>query len=185
LADRLLLSEAVEAVGKLMSAWPNSKDVANSYIGALASVLITYPRTVAMRCSDPILGVARETKFLPTVADLVAWCERETAAMRKPVEIEDRDARILREMQDRRGECEYWQKARAKRPSLDDLRAKHGPNWGIGNSDTEGKLAAKERNLAAVQAANERAWSQREGVTSAGIVITDALRSVIQNKGAA
>lgn len=87
----MLLSEAIDAVRKLIRAYPNGgANAGDGYIGTLAAVLGEYPRQVAMRCADPIRGVSRETKFLPTVADLVAWCERETAPLRQQVSREDR-----------------------------------------------------------------------------------------------
>src|SRR5262249_45256639 len=73
LADRLAMPEAIEAVGKMISAFPSGgPQNPDGYIGALASVLREYPREIARRCADPIKGVARETRFLPTVADVVA-----------------------------------------------------------------------------------------------------------------
>ncbi len=132
LADRLLLSDALEHVEKLLRAFPNGgANAGKGYIGALASALAEYPRMVAIRCCDPVHGVSRETRFLPTVADVVAFCERETADMRKPVETEDRDARILREMAERAEAEAKLQAERATRPTIDEMKAKHGPNWGL------------------------------------------------------
>jgi hypothetical protein len=167
LADRLTLSEALDLVGKLLQSWP-PREVGQGYIGALAAVLVTYPRQAAMRCCDPIKGVARETKFLPTVADLIAWLERETADMRKPV---DRDDAVTAQLA-RRREGEQWDAARLTRPTLDELRAKHGPHWGLRQVDDGGALA---RHLDAIRRGNERAWTRIGGAVSAGIAITAAL----------
>lgn len=91
LDDRLLLSEAIEAVQTLVEAYPNGgANGGDGYIGSLASVLCQYPRLVSVRCADPLRGVSRETKFLPTVADLVVFCERETAPLRRDCAREDR-----------------------------------------------------------------------------------------------
>lgn len=174
----MLLSDAVDLVGKLTAAFPNGgQSAGRSYIGALAAVLCDYPKSVAARCADPLRGVARETRFMPTVADLVAWCERETQAMRTPVEREDRDGRILREMAERRDDGEYWQRARLERPTFDDLKAKYGPTWGLGQHKTDDH-AADDRHAAAIDRANQRAYARMEGGTvSAGIPITQALLS--------
>jgi hypothetical protein len=103
LDDRLLLSEAIELVGKLVRAYPNGGANADrGYIGTLASVLCEFPKQVALRCVNPIHGVSRETKFLPTVADLVGWLERETEPLRKDV---DRELRVARQIEAR----EQWQ----------------------------------------------------------------------------
>jgi hypothetical protein len=181
LNERLTYPEAIEVVGKLLGLFPNGSPAnAKGYIGGLSQVLIAYPKSVSLRCSDPLKGVAKDTRFLPTVADLVAWCERETIAMRKPVETVDHFSRLHDEMIARREEGEYWQKARATRLSLDELRAKHGPDWGIkGRIIDDG--TAKKRQTAAIQAGNDRALALVKGGTiSAGIPITQALLDNIE-----
>lgn len=84
LLDRLLLSEAIDIVGRTLDLFPNGRtNAGKSYIGGLAAVLMEYPRQVAMRAASPVHGVARDTTFLPTPAVLIAWCERETAPMQR------------------------------------------------------------------------------------------------------
>ena len=96
--DRMMLSEAIEAVAKLISAYPTTASkVEKSYIGTMAALLCQYPRSAATKCADPLRGVARTTKFLPTVADVVAWCEQPLESMTRIVDFEDRSARQLRE----------------------------------------------------------------------------------------
>lgn len=99
LGDRLLLSEAIDLVGKLVRAYPNGGANADKgYIGTLAALLCEFPKQVALRCADPIRGVTRETKFLPTVSDVVAWCERETEPLRRDV---DREQRVAKQIEAR------------------------------------------------------------------------------------
>lgn len=132
LTERMTPSEAVEAVGRLIERYPNGgASAGDGYIGGLSAVLMHYPRSVALRCHDPMKGVPAETKFLPTPSDLIAWCERETESMRRPVEAEDRTTKLAREAQERAEDEDRWQKARLTRPTLDDLKAKYGPNWGL------------------------------------------------------
>jgi hypothetical protein len=79
------MSEAVDFVGKLLAAYPNP-NVSDSYIGAIAAVLRDYPREIATKCCDPLQGVVRGCKFVPTIADLVAWCEPKRIDMQRPVQ---------------------------------------------------------------------------------------------------
>src|SRR5215471_13485570 len=82
MTDRLISSEAISAVSRLLSVFPNgAPHDPKGYIGALAELLQQYPRVVAIACCDPLKGVARTTRFMPTVADVVSWCERETAIL--------------------------------------------------------------------------------------------------------
>lgn len=132
LADRLAMSEALDLVQKLVAAFPNGgAQAGRSYLGALASLLTTVPRSVAIKCCDPINGVARETKFLPTIADLVGWCERETETIRRPVEIEDRFAALAAEQRERAKDDRPLTEQERRRQEIEAVRAKRGPNWGI------------------------------------------------------
>src|SRR5262245_787861 len=109
LADRLTHVEALEAVGKMLSSRGSGQPHdPKGYLGALAAVLMEYPKTVALKCADPIKGVCRETRFLPEIADIVKWCERETDALRKPVDQDDRDQHFARERKRMAEEDAYW-----------------------------------------------------------------------------
>lgn len=90
-SERMIPSEAIEAVTKMIRGYPNGgANAGASYIGALASVLAQYPRAIAIECADPLRGVARTCKFLPTVADIVSWCEPHFEKMHSTVQREDR-----------------------------------------------------------------------------------------------
>lgn len=99
LLDRLQPSEALEVVGALLDLYPNGRASAKPHIAGLAKILCEYPRQVARQASHPVLGVARDTKFIPVPADVIAWCDRETiplqarysAAQRAAEQIEQRD----------------------------------------------------------------------------------------------
>jgi len=98
---RLTMQEAIEAVGKMLNAYPNARDgVRDGYMGTIAALLCQYPRSVALRCANPINGVCRETKFLPTVAEVVAWCEPTTGHMRRTVEFEQQSQKQFREREE-------------------------------------------------------------------------------------
>lgn len=131
-------SEAIEVVGRLIAAFPNGNPQSGKgYIGALAAVLADYPRYVATRCCDPRTGVARETRFLPTVADIVAWCERETESLRFPVDREDDELAYLQRAKAREAEALAIEAARTKRLTYDELKAKHGGSWLPANTADE------------------------------------------------
>lgn len=97
LADRLLLSEALEAVHRMLSGYANRAQAGDSYLGAIAALLCTYPRSVALRCADPLHGVSRKTRFLPTVADVVEWCEKACEPMYADADWQSRVERQLAE----------------------------------------------------------------------------------------
>lgn len=129
----MLLSEALQVTERLLQLWPNGgKDAGDGYIGGVAAVLCDYPRMVSTRCADPRNGVARECKFLPTIAELVAWCDKETERIRWPIDLEDRISRDRAAFKASIERAQQEEARRKARPTLDELRAKYGPNWGLG-----------------------------------------------------
>jgi hypothetical protein len=91
------MAEAIEAVGRMVACYPHAdaERVGKGYVGAMASVLAEYPRSVAMACADVRSGVVRSCKFLPTIAEVVAWCEPEVARLRRVTDYDARSARQL------------------------------------------------------------------------------------------
>lgn len=151
-------SEAVEAVGKLIGAFPNGSPAnARGYIGALAAVLADYPRMVATKCADPLKGVARETRFLPTVADVVGWCEREKAGLQVIVDRDDFARAAAREREEIERAEQQLAAARATRPTLQQMEEKHGPRWGMRELEKE-DLLVKQARTAKLEQANRAAF---------------------------
>ena len=130
-----MLSEAIEAATAIISGYPNGgQNAGDSYIGALASTLMGYPRQVALRCADwprklgqPLRGVCASCRFLPTPADLIAWCEKETEPLRRG---RDRELSAARQLEERADA----DTPRDGRLSYSELKAKYGDDsggWGI------------------------------------------------------
>lgn len=130
LDERMSLSEAIEAAGAIVDCYPNGgASASRGYIGALAAVLATYPKQVAKRCSDRVQGVSRECKFLPTIADIVAWCERETEPLRRQV---DYEKRIATQLSEREEFLKLETQVRPARLTMEELKEKYGDwkdNW--------------------------------------------------------
>lgn len=81
LSERMTLSDTIRAANAIVQCYPNGGQAAGKgYIGALAATLGSYPKQIADRCASR-KGIIVECKFLPTVADIVAWCERATAPL--------------------------------------------------------------------------------------------------------
>lgn len=133
LAERLLPSEGMDAVQRLLACYPQSvrSEATGGYLGALAAVLCDYPKSIALECCDPRKGVARDTKFLPTVADIVAFCERKRDGWQHVVDMDDRESRILGEMRARREAFEAGDMPETRAAFIAQRRAELGPNWGI------------------------------------------------------
>jgi hypothetical protein len=86
----------------MIRGYANKGTADKSYYGAIADLLLRYPKIVALACADPFHGVVRETKFLPTPSDVIAWCEKRI----HPLCVEaDRESRIAEQLEAR----EVWE----------------------------------------------------------------------------
>lgn len=125
----MIFSEAMGAVATLVECYPNvGKSVSEGYLGALASLLADYPKSVSLLCCDPIRGIPRESRFLPTIADIVAWCEKRTDALRGRV---DREDRVAVQLTEREATAAH---DASRRLTYDELKAKYGDgqgDWGL------------------------------------------------------
>lgn len=157
LADRLALSEAIEVVRLMLRGYANGgQQASGSYIGALAQVLAHYPRCVASGAGDLVAGVPSTTKFLPTPADIISWCDPKTQDLREVVERADREHRIASEAASRRMADEKLAADRKLRPTLQQLHEQYGPNWGINTDDEIISAAKREQQRARAEEANDR-----------------------------
>lgn len=87
--DHLTLAEATKFAADLIDQFPSVRNVGDAFIGTAASVLMAYPRTVAVEITHPLNGLASETEFL-SIAKIIAWLEPKTNAIRRDIERENR-----------------------------------------------------------------------------------------------
>jgi hypothetical protein len=97
-----------------------------TYVTAIAAVLAKYPDAVITAVTDPRIGLPRKKTWLPSIKEVYDACDAEYEPMREEIARQDRIKRQLRE----RADLEE-----APRPTLEQLKAKYGKNWGI--SDPE------------------------------------------------
>lgn len=138
----MTLSEAIEGATKIVDGYPNGgRDAGKGYIGALAAMLASYPRQVALKCSDRVHGVIRDCRFLPTPADIVAWCEPKTESLRNEHARELQVATLLEQR-----EQDLQTGTQARRLSIEELKEKYG-DWTAGRNHggTERELADEAR----------------------------------------
>lgn len=70
----------------MLSRYPNGgAQAGKSYIGSLAQTLCNYPRLVAIACADLMTGVTATCEFLPTPANIIAWCEPRKQGMKETI----------------------------------------------------------------------------------------------------
>lgn len=120
---RLTMPEALEAVGNMLNAYPTAREsVHGGWVGLMAKLLTQYPKSVALRCADPIDGVTRTARFLPNMAEAIAWIEREVQSLRSAAAWDQRGREQLAD-RDRFEREEKAESAEHRKAVADRIRA--------------------------------------------------------------
>lgn len=95
-----------------------------TYVAAIAATLARYSEAIITAVTHPVSGLPSKKSWLPTVKEVHDACEELDDANRQQVARERRIAEqlALREEEDRQKD---------QRPTLEKMRAKYGPNWGL------------------------------------------------------
>lgn len=101
-----------------------------TYVAAITAVLARYPREVITAVTHPVSGIVIEVKWLPSVMEVREACERAMLPIQSNLA---RQKRIAEQMELRRLEDEE----RPARPSYEEMKAKYGPNWGLGQQQEQ------------------------------------------------
>ncbi|TAL43812.1 MAG: hypothetical protein EPN91_05505 [Salinibacterium sp.] len=96
----------------------------DTYVAAISAILSRYPEEIITEVTHPATGLPSRSNWLPTVKEVADACE---AAISWRREREAREERIRKQLQER----EEFERARDARPTLEQLKAKYGPDWGI------------------------------------------------------
>ncbi len=113
---------------------------ADIYVRALVAILSSYPEVVVRRVSDPRIGIAGRSKFLPTISEVRQDCETEMAPVYAEIRAEIR-------AEERRREREAPDFDRTGRKSFEELRAAY-PDI-VGQSQVQAKRAYTEEEKSA------------------------------------
>jgi hypothetical protein len=125
-----------------------------TYAGAVAAVLAEYSPDIVQRVTDPRSGLPSRLQWLPSVKEVRDACEELDARHRSAIERQKRESEQLAA---RKAEAEH----RERRPTLDELKAKHGPNWGL-QSDTKAEDIARAERRRDLQIEANRTVFKRE-----------------------
>lgn len=122
----------------------------DTYTAAVAAVLTRYPPEVVAQVTDPRTGLPSRSDFLPTVKEVHDACEL----------IVEREARaVAREKMEREqvAETKRLNDFYRNQPKV-DLKARHGPNWGMKCDPEKENEAAAERRRVLLADANRRVF---------------------------
>lgn len=117
------VTNAKRAVNRLVGYFPRTAAADERvFLAGLTELLAGYPQWVFEAACNVRSGLPAHHKFMPTIAEIREYCDKLVA--------EDRRHRET---------IERWKTPRlpppvdrSNRPTYEELKAKYGPNWGIG-----------------------------------------------------
>jgi len=104
----------------------------DTYVAAIAAILARYPQEVMTAVTHPATGLPSKKGWLPTVKEVVDACNE---AHEPILQNELRLKRIKEQIEQRERE------ERHEKPTMEQLKAKYGADWGIGFVKDEAKRA--------------------------------------------
>lgn len=120
---------------------------------AVAAVLSAFPLEVIRYVCDPRTGLPGTSKWMPNPAEVKAACEDRVRWLAKIDRYQNwgnpaADQKLLA--------------ADLKpKPTLDELKAKYGPNWGLSGSDPDSEQRKAEREASDLKKADREEHSRR------------------------
>lgn len=107
------------------------------FTASCTALFSDYPKDVVAYATDPRTGLVTVHKWLPNIAEVRKFCEdlmqprRQAAYDRAQAARRAEQARLLPQLE-----------PRDQRLTLEQLKAKHGPNWGLRTAADKHKAAA-------------------------------------------
>lgn len=90
------------------------------YMASLGMVLEGYSDDVIKYVTDPKTGIQRKSKWPPTISEIVEACDQHQDYLAK-----------CERLRNWGNQPKMIEPPREDRPSLEELKAKHGENWGL------------------------------------------------------
>lgn len=122
---------------------------AERFIGAIAAILQMFSPDIVQDVCDPRTGLPGRMKWMPSVAEVKEACEARSAEKARHKRFENwgknDDAEERERMKD---QGRLPPPPPEKRPTLDELKAKYGANWGLGELPEPAKTGQRARTKA-------------------------------------
>ncbi|HEX2653541.1 MAG TPA: hypothetical protein VHN11_07815 [Xanthobacteraceae bacterium] len=99
-----------------------------TFITAVAAILARYPDEVVYAVTNPTEGLPVQLTWMPSVKEVHDACEKEM----EPIYRRQREEKVIADLMESRKQDEI---AREHRPTVEELKAKFGENWGMKSLD--------------------------------------------------
>jgi len=118
----------------------------DTYVAAISATLARYSEQIITDVTHPVSGLPAKKSWLPTVKEIFDACEEEADRTRQQTARERRikEQFAARAEQDRLAEV---------KPSMEQLKEKYGPNWGLTPNEPANKSTFKAPSWGQITAA--------------------------------
>lgn len=117
-------SDATKFAKLLLGSYSRAEiDDPEVFAAAVVRIFCHYSFDVVTQVCDPVFGLATKLKWFPTLAEIKAECTTVSAEFAHR-ERRQNVGKSISPLEDRRG-----------RPTMEELKAKYGPNWGIAQEE--------------------------------------------------
>ena len=122
-------------------------DDPESFMASLGMVFEDYPNEVICYVTDPRTGVQRHSKWPPTISEVVAALDNRAAGLKRQERYRNWG----------KNEPLMLEGPQAEKPTLEEMQAKYGKDWGLGAAKPE-KPALTQEEITASWANTVKAY---------------------------
>jgi hypothetical protein len=117
-------------------------DNPETFTAGCLRLFTAYDSEVVQYVVDPVTGLPGRSTWLPSLSEVKAALDQRAAELLRSVQRAKDEAKNLEERR-------KWQEARKNKPTMEELQAKHGKNWGLPTlaEETERDKAARLSKL--------------------------------------
>ncbi len=127
-------------------------DNPETFTAGCLRLFTAYDSEVVQYVVDPVTGLPGRSVWLPSLSEVKSALDVRSAELLRAVQRAKAEAENL-------AERAKWREARQNKPTLEELQAKHGKNWGLPALAEENKRDKAQR-LSQLVKANERMFKQ-------------------------
>lgn len=128
-------------------------DDPETFTAGCLRLFTAYPPAAVRFVVDPVTGLPGRSEWLPTMRATREALEAWEAEQNRSREFEARQQAAVQQIAERKA----WQEQQKIKPTLDQLKAKYGENWGLQTTSPENK-EVKAKRTATMQEANRTAF---------------------------
>lgn len=152
-----------------------------TFAAGCTRLFTAYPLDAVAHVIDPQTGLPGRSEWVPSLKVIREALEAFEAERGRAAQRDARASAQARQIDERRA----WDKPKQNRPTLEQLRARHGENWGLASVTREASGEALRRRNAILEEANRKLFTRdclHEGVNPEGRWASPKLERLVRGR---